>query len=399
MNNGVDLIKKIESLYELKERLTALELNNEGVTRYNISWLLNSGYVVRRSRGVYELGEVNVSLEKDDKTIYTLFLRAINDNDYEMAKEYLEMLYEYTDNKEDVVVLLGLMEFLINIDDKYSSKVHDLKEKLNYEKKSKTKREMVYAKCLTGLFGYAKQRYHSLNDDGVFDDGLEILIRINTIKKRELEFIISDYIAKRDYEELKTFLHSERERHNLIRRDKAIMHLLDVYFEMLETGVVYPKTDNNPQNLFGAIRCNDFELARSYVVSYRENSKSRTKEDPLYLLLDDIVALEMKLTDNTTKNRGVLNISELERLASLESSTPYNVDEVIDIFELNCEEAAIYKLIFARRSYSIGNIMEGNRLIKEVEKSREKPILVKKMLQEIKDNKVLIINRWKHRSR
>lgn len=78
----------------------------------------------------------------------------------------------------------------------------------------------------------------------------------------------------------------------------------------------------------------------------------------------------------------------LDEIAFLVESKK-DFEEVISEFDLSSEQQNILKLIIARNNYSQKNFKTGDKLYKEVEKSKEKTPFIKNLLKEIKTNKKL----------
>lgn len=143
---------------------------------------------------------------------------------------------------------------------------------------------------------------------------------------------------------------------------------------------------------------NDINNARNYLlVSQKLNEIEKNNHD----LSDFIYQIE---ENNLVKKRSVKMEEEEFKTNNFEIKNfslilynliknNYDFDIIKRTFKLNDNDLLILKLMTAREFYSQGYYNMGDRLIKEVEKSKNKSDEVKKLLFEIPKNKKFYINR------
>lgn len=143
------------------------------------------------------------------------------------------------------------------------------------------------------------------------------------------------------------------------------------------------------------------KLSKQFVKNFQANKNGI---DKLIDLLEKEPSEETnkKINDFLIKyDSEVINfdIEKLESIANHMKENNMTIEEGIEKFELAPQQVLIIKLIYARYYYMEGMIISGDRLLQEVEKTKQKIHPVITMLNEIRENKQFYQNRKENYTR
>lgn len=93
--------------------------------------------------------------------------------------------------------------------------------------------------------------------------------------------------------------------------------------------------------------------------------------------------INMSEDDFLTKNEN----SKIEDIAALIKADNLDINDTCNSYNLSSEEVLLVKLICARNNYASKNFVTGDRILKEVEKAKDKTKVVKSLLKDITVNK------------
>ena len=175
MKNGQELISKVNSLVERGFTLSLPAFKNSGITPYNISWLIDNGYIERRGRGIYriksketvtleEKKRIRKDLEEKENVAYGLLLEAIKRKDFEEAKEYAYSLYEISPYKDWVLLIIALINYLTSVDASYRKDIANLTARVtvSLEEGSNNIQTLAFKFALNASFSESKELFSNI---------------------------------------------------------------------------------------------------------------------------------------------------------------------------------------------------------------------------------------------
>ena len=92
-------------------------------------------------------------------------------------------------------------------------------------------------------------------------------------------------------------------------------------------------------------------------------------------------------------------ISQIEDIAYYIQEEKLPLEKACQKLNLNMEQIHLVKLIYARDYYIESMFKEGDKLLQEIEKSKDKTPRVRKLLKEIRENRMFYQNRVNAKTR
>lgn len=432
----INLLIKNKFLIEIENN--KLELNQtNGLYEYGIYLLLHDIYpkAIRCFNMCYKLEPNNIDY---CKTLLLLTLK------YKNYKESLELLTHikslhtdesYNNNYYMYIYLLNIITDIdniylnelkdIDINDIIYSKINPYLPKDEYEiRKSISIHKFKYAyELISKKIKY--QKHKEVLEDKILKEILSQVTDIEELFKQEL----SQNITNEHYALALKMLESKIQKRFLNNQETYIYLLIKVLLEILDTKVIPIPTIASTRYLYDAIKGNNFILAQDINREFLIKIEKNKEKDLIDILLNKIntLILEIKLDieneekekRNTSKQDEIEDkylLSDVRKqikyekeekefkesyqksIEEVELSFEQEIANYIKIETITIEEAKkklglmpdqvlLIKLIFAKEAFIDGDEQLGNKLLKEVEQSKDKTKSVKKILTEITRNK------------
>ena len=325
------------------------------------------------------------------KIIYKKLIKSLLTLNYVKIYKYIKELSFYHEEKRHALLFMRLLDLLHHIDESDRDIAKEYKNKTISDARDKelSTEEKIEYYSLTGSSQYTNalkelEKYRNVYGQDDYYNVMILLLNELNLKTRVLDEKVNHLTSIKDFDGIKELLNREYFYHNLERRFKA-----DVYDNIKDGNYLKPEIiQPEKKGLYVSIRVHDFKAAR-------ELSKERSKnyrKNPIYVVLNEIVKELNRIEIDNALSLNRDRINSLRKLSMLDSSNEFNTGDVIRIFELNEEEAMIYKLLIAIKAFQNHESKIGNMLIKEVETSEEKTPLVLALLDETRRCKKLYKN-------
>ena len=282
-----DKIEKIYDLVNSGEELTTKKLNEIGLNSNKIKEYVDSKIIVRISRGIYMLNDLNI--------LYTRLYEAINkDNIYEISY-YFEQIYNI-DNSVINKYLLYLMNDLYKLSDSLikCTKELDLDNMrlTDDDKLSRTYNNIIYhSLCKKDNKSlYIANTY--ITQKRIQDEVMCLLIEKRWKKMRYQISTINLLVRQKKYNEVIAFLNSINE---LNRLEQNILEVCKKYIEISNTKKIPSIKNIEISNLTEAIEANDFKKAHRLCVDYNNKNFILKENSAILIILEDILKLISKI--------------------------------------------------------------------------------------------------------
>lgn len=403
MKNNGELIEVIKSLVSNGHELTKKELDGVGVTPYNTKWLVENGYIRKVGPGVYEPEMIVKYDKRKENAAYYMFLNAFKNGDYDASKDFLYALYEISLDKDEVILLIALIDSLSKVDIEHSYIIDILKNKILGQGKIERAidRQNFYKTCLLNLFNPAHYILSTLDRSEMFkfEEALRLLLMKNIEETKKTNSEIREYLKKDDILGLFDYMERKSELRRLSEKHEIIFYLTEVYKMMVETSLIPEVTKSKSENpsRYELIRNNDFEKALSSMDEYKKSIEGKLSKSTLYTLLEKVVHLKRQI-----KNDIVLDVpknhreSDIQEIVWLNSDSTSSIDDIAKTYNMTVDDILMYQLLRAREAYKNGYKLSGDKLLKEVEKAPDKSLRVKSTLNEIRSRKSFYLNAKKY---
>ncbi len=421
MINEENLNKIYDSIIEGNE-LTTKRLNSYGFNSRDITTLINRKKIRRIKRGYYTFlssndlvlyGKKLISLKKynEAETCFEksyeispnafeiclqLFLREIKLKNYSEAFKYFDCLYKNSNSYciKDNNFYLYLLNMITEVPEKYKECIRTLTFddiKLNI-KDTKLKNPSLQNKIrLTAYNRYFSLASRQLNDL-VKQEKLSISNLIISILLEqaftEQHLVIDkklELIKNKQYQEFINYLEQLQKRYKLNSADKYALILAKDLVDIID-GKIPKQQSISCNNIFKAIDSKNYEQALKFSkVRLKKENQDFGKNIIHILLLEITKILSKKGMNKSNQNYAINNI---KAIASLMLSKP-EIEEVCKKFNLNDEQKCIVLLILAKDLYLQGDILSGDKYLKQAEKIKSTSKKIKDLLEEIRKNKKL----------
>ena len=350
MINKENLNKLYKSVLEGVE-LTTKELNSYGFNSKDLHDLIEQGSIIRVKRGLYSLKSVNELFYYGKQLIaqkeyvkatqcfqrcfeidpthtgvcFQLFLRCIQNKDYEKAFKYFDIFYNnenefynadsnfylyllsmitlLPENHREYARFLKLEDFRVDFKDKRYANVH-LQNKIRLS--ALNQRFTLAAKQLNE----AIQEKGSLSVQDIIiktllAQAIEVQIQnrnnvINLIKQKKFEDIIEFY-KKMEFS------------HHLSISDSYTFILTNELLNIINTKNIPEKTVFSADNIFEAIDGKNYELALSLATARNQKFNVNKDDNNLSLLLDEIVSKCRELSGNVRQEQKITPVTIAEK--------------------------------------------------------------------------------------
>lgn len=325
MVNEENLNKMYESILKEQE-LTTKELNGCGFNSKDLADLIESEIIERIRRGYYSFkaidnlfyyGKKLISMKEYDKATmcfekcyeldsnhsgvcFQLFLRCIQNKNYEKAFEYFNHIYN-TDNKyynADSNYYLYLLSIITELPENHRQyakflKLEDVRVDFNDKRYNDIPAlNKVRILSLNQKFVVASKQLNELiKQNGrlsVQDIITKTLLSQAIEKQNRTKKHIVKLINEKRYEEVIEYLETLQEQHNLSLADEYILTLTKDLTEIIKTGIIQEKQVFSTDKIFDAISDKNYELALSLNLEYIRKNNIEVNDNAMYLLLTEI---------------------------------------------------------------------------------------------------------------
>lgn len=330
--------------------LTTKELNSLGFNSKDLNDLIERGSIIRIKRGLYDLKSVDelfyygkqlIAQKEYDKATqcfekcfqidpthtgvcFQLFLRCIQNKDYEKAFVYfdnfynsenkfynadsnfylymLSMITELPENHREYAKYLKLEDFRVDYRDKRYTNIH-LQNKIRIS-------------ALNQRFTLAvKQLNESIQENGRLSVQ-DIIIKILLSQAIEVQIqnrnTVINLIKQKKYEEIIEFYEGLFNSHHLSISDSYTLILTRELLNIIKSKNVPEKQIYSTENVFEAIDGKNFELALSLASARNQKLNVNSDNDTIYLLLNEVVNRIKELKDNVSPVNEITSVITLE---------------------------------------------------------------------------------------
>ena len=284
--------------------ITTQQLMNFKVSPQLIQEWIQNEVLVRVTRGVYQLG--NIDNEEDD-IAYQEFQQALKEEDYQKAVAYLLKLKQIPkENELSYHLELILLNRFFHLPLELQTQIQAL-SKNNYLLSSYKEKEdykiglfilsSEHSKALQKLKQKCKNAGTVLMND-------EIMMKLlkKTIEQETLDFQTEiQYEQDEKFQELEEFLNQKKEIQALSLEEKSALFLVQNLLKG-QASKVKINYFTKEETLYGAISNYDYFLARK-LISLEQNRKSQNLLEPL---LDALIALDEQQKETEQKQKKIL---------------------------------------------------------------------------------------------
>ena len=332
--------------------ITSYELTRIGYIEEDITELIDEGYIKRRERGVYEVGNFDtlISYAKqiefrnsefakeiidycnlcrgiDIKPYYEHFDRGIQEKNYSDIVFYYrsidKVLSKDSDGLKNSNLYLLLLSYLYDMPEEYKDRLEnmDLEEILLSGEDEKTKlenklRKDLYFKSFYEARVSFKKRV-SLENEFSIEDKIEKDLISSVIEKyRNLKEEIIKLMDNNNINKLLKVLYREDEKNFLNVKSSYLLRVVIDYLE-IEKSKKIPNVRGESSNTFQAIKNKDYRKALKCMENYK-NEKNINYQDTLYLMLIKINTLidtlekdKEKILDKTIEKKEIEEVKEV----------------------------------------------------------------------------------------
>lgn len=337
MINEENLKKMYEGILKDQE-LTTKELKGYGFNSKDLADLIEDGTLVRIKRGYYSFKSIDdlyyygkklISMEEYDKATacfkkcyeldpnhsgvcFQLFLRCIQNRDYENAFKYFDNIYNtaneyYNTDNNYYLYLLSMITELPEHHRKYAKlfKLRDIIVDFNDKRYNDVSTQnKIRISSLNQRFILASKQLNDLIKQNGKLSAQDIIIRTLLNQAVEEQIRIKRYIAKlvneKQYEEVIEYLETLKEQHNLSLADEYTLSLTKDLTEIIRTGIIPEKQVFSTNKLFDAVNGKNYELALSLSTEYIKKRNIDANDNAMYLLLTEIKNIIDKKNDIAT---------------------------------------------------------------------------------------------------
>ncbi len=341
--------------------LTTKELNGFGFNSKDLNDLIGQGSIIRVKRGLYALKSVNelfyygkqlIAQKEYDKATqcfqkcyeidpthtgvcFQLFLRCIQNKDYDKAFEYFDIFYnsenefynadsnfylyllsiitKLPENHREYAKFLKFEDFRVDFDDKRYTNIH-LQNKIRLS-------------ALNQRFTLAiKQLNEAIQEKG----NLSVQdIIIKTLLSQAIEIQIQNrnnvinLIKQKKYEDIIEFYKKMESSHHLSISDNYTFILTNELLNIIQTKNIPEKQIFSTTSIFEAIDGKNYELALSLATDRNQKYSVNKDDNAISLLLDEIINRCKKLNNNVSQNPKIVSTSVETPVKSFEK--PHNV--------------------------------------------------------------------------
>ena len=347
MINEENLNKLYNGIIE-NNTLTTKQLKEYGLNSKDLKKLIEKGKINRVKIGIYNIISVDelffygkkllknkeyeqatkcfekcFEIDKTHKgTCFQLFLRSIQNENYEKAFELYDILAQ-TKNEFyniDLNYYLYLLNIITKIPEKYKEYVKHLKFediKVLYEDKryndKKTENKIRY-EIMQKKLAYAMKLLNKIcNEQITLQNKIEKILLTQAIAKEKInKDIINHWIKENDYNNIINYLSNKKEKINLSLSEKYILKLINIHIKIQEKKSIPEKIDLKIENIFDAIDTNNFEEALKQSEKFNKKRNIPNEENGIYLLLNKICTTINELS-NIEKNEPTSEINKQKK--------------------------------------------------------------------------------------
>lgn len=432
----IDNNKKI--IYDIMARgtpLTKTVLLRAGLTDNSIQKLIEDNFIIQIEPSKYELytsydlynyGLELLSLKEVKKAnacfqrchqlnpnnrtfLLQLFLKSLKLKDYEIAQNRLSQIdfiepEKHKHNNNLYIYLLNMIKpcnktFKERINNMDYDSIFPTENNQEYHNK-----EMNNIRHLIMKFQYRDAMY--ILNRIIIEDAYskleqevlkELMSQIITIEK-EFKLLLLSYAKNKKYQQIVLLLKEKAKSRQLSNSDTYIKIICEKILSLAYEGIIPQISVTETTCLYEAIKGNNFAAAKGINDFLMQQCNSPLDNQIIDVLLIELNKMIHKIE---TENRDpkTKNITHIDYIAESQELAYYLQEEHISIEKakkhmgLMQEQVLLIKLVYARDYYTSEMYLEGDTLIKEVERSQNKTTRVIKFLNEVRTNKKFYKNR------
>lgn len=327
--------------------LTTKELNSFGFNSKDLNDLIERGSIIRVKRGLYALKSVDelfyygkqlIAQKEYDKATqcfekcfqidpthtgvcFQLFLRCVQNKDYEKAFEYFNNFYNsenefYNADSNFYLYMLSMITELPENHREYAKylKLEDFR--VDYKDKRYANARLqnkIRISALNQRFTLAaKQLNESIQEKGRLS--VQDII-IKTLLNQAIEVQIQNrntvinLIKQKKYEEIIEFYERLFNSHHLSISDNYTLILTKELLNIIKSKNVPEKQVHSTESIFEAIDGKNFELALSLASARNQKYNANTDDNAMFLLLNEIVNRSKELKGNVLQGQKITTVT------------------------------------------------------------------------------------------
>lgn len=317
------ILNEIYKIQVQSEYLTTKQLNENGLTQYDLTTLIESSKLKRIKRGYYQL-----TLDNPEVCL-TLLSICIKNKNYNKAFEYIDKITELNDESynKDNDFILYLLSMITTIPDKYNEytrylRLQDIRIDFSNKRYADTDIQLqndIRKLALNKKFVKALKEFTLLQDNET-ENTQNIIIKELLSQAKEYQIhskqIISKYAKEKEYQKLAEYLSKEKEKYKLNRSEEHILNLALEILDIKRTNTIPKVQIENTEYLYEAIDGKNYNLALSLYIKFLESKNVLELDDnPLYVILYDINEYIKKITQteqlkNQTQEAQIIHENE-----------------------------------------------------------------------------------------
>ena len=393
MINKNNIEKLYECLIDGKE-LTTKELKQIGFSSSDLTKLVKDGTLSRIKRGFYTLSNVDdlyfygkklISLKKYEKATlcfekcyeidpkhpnanFQLFLREVNNKDYQLAFKKLDILLNNSNPhyKKDALFYLYLLNIITEIPEKYKPIISNLNyDDIKVSSLDKRFRDVfLQNKIRLSVFNQnLPLALRQINENMMKSSKItvvDILTKKLIVAANEIRIennkILLDLIKNKKYEEIVNLLKGKEQKHFALNEyEYNILNLTKLLLELIN-GNKISKTDFKATTIYDAIKIGNYELALKLCIQKSDKYLLNKDEYGIYLLLVDLNNLIEKVSgvkaNETKQELKTKDKTQNHKLTVTEELIDYALKELLNN-NLDSAFRAIYSYlsIFDKNEY------------------------------------------------
>lgn len=290
------ILNEIYKIQVQNEYLTTKQLNENGLTKYDLTTLIESSKLKRIKRGYYQL-----TLDNPEVCL-TLLSICIKNKNYNKAFEYIDKIAELNDESynKDNDFILYLLSMITTIPDKYNEytrylRLQDIRIDFSNKRYADTDIQLqnnIRKLALNQKFVKALKEFTLLQDNET-ENTQNIIIEELLSQAKEYQShskqIISKYTKEKEYQKLIEYLSEESKKHQLSRNNEYILNVALEILDIKRTNTIPKVQIKNTESIYETINCKNYSLALSIYTKFLKSiNVLEPKNNPLYILLCDI---------------------------------------------------------------------------------------------------------------
>lgn len=435
--------------------LTKNTLIEYGLTEDEINWILEEGILIKTESNEYklcciyefyyyglklitrrEVKKANICFRicyklKPNDRVFLLqeLLSALKLGHYVQVFEKFSIMEKIESEKYQIDnnLYLYLLSMLTSCPEEYQERLYNLEYDSvllpeNSQEYNKKRINDIRHSIMKNKFGYALEILNSM----MIDEPIRIIEQellkelILQVMRAETKFKLKllSLAQEKNYKMIVSYLKTKSKKRYLSNKETYIYLISKAILDVLAFKSAKEVTVRKTKYIYEAIKGNNFELASriNNIIIRRENNPLDNQIMTILLrdlneLIRNLKPAEEEIKEEPPKTPIITveeSLKETKELQSSEETDYIDVAEDLAYFiqtealplevalkegKITEEQSLLIKLIYARDYYTEEMYLLGDILLKEVEKSNNKTLRVKKLLNEVRANKKF----YKHR--